>query len=96
MPRVDDEQPHAIVALGGKAKLSNIVIHLKEEASLKYIIEGTNDPKLKDWKVIVNNSKKATRGTTLEHELKGSYHYVRIRFVDAYPEDIKITEIETR
>jgi hypothetical protein len=28
--------------------------------------------------------------------LKGAYHYIRIRFVDAYPEDIMITEIETR
>jgi hypothetical protein len=96
VPRADDEKPHAIVALGGKAKLSTIVIRLKEEAGLKYFIEGTNDPKLKDWKVIVDNSKKATSGTTLEHDLKGAYHYIRIRFVDAYPEDIMITEIETR
>lgn len=92
-PANEDTDPYIRVALGRSYAVAEISCVLEKEREYRYVVEGTNDPRLEAWSVLADRrSGKLCGGEKkLTETISGTYSYIRITFIGG--QNVSVSEI---
>lgn len=97
-PDEKDEAPSVRIALGRSYPLQQLRMHTEQAGTYYYVVEGTNDPLLKEWVRLADRSSggaAADGSGWITEAVSGDYAYVRICFtLKGDVKTLRLSEIE--